>query len=359
MKTQKTIKQVLTVVGATFLILAAGNALAAISGTSCVECHTMHNSQDNASMQFDSGAEPSASLLRAASCSGCHAIPGRANSPTEPIPQVDGQNYGTDTLAGGSFYFVNSADANAHNVIDFGAAEDTALGLTPPGWDYNLDGAVNTEASWTQQLTCSGTYGCHGTHDTVDTFGAISGAHHQPGDIDGTTVGNSYRFLDGIMGLEDPDWEFTTSDTDHNVYKGVARIQTTNTSDQSTISFLCAQCHGKFHTAADIDNTAGPNQMSSPWLRHPTDIDLRDVGGEYADYTFNVEAPAALSTMPADIASADYSSEAIVTCISCHRAHGSPYADLLRWDYDGMSAGTTGDAAGTGCFRCHTTKDGI
>ncbi len=50
-------------------------------------------------------------------------------------------------------------------------------------------------------------------------------------------------------------------------------------------------------------------------------------------------------------------SSPIVTCLSCHRAHGSPYADLLRWDYDTMIAGNAGDATGKGCFVCHTTKD--
>ena len=48
--------------------------------------------------------------------------------------------------------------------------------------------------------------------------------------------------------------------------------------------------------------------------------------------------------------------DAIVTCISCHRAHGTPYADLLRWDYsNNCNAGS--DNADCGCFQCHTTKD--
>jgi predicted CXXCH cytochrome family protein len=41
--------------------------------------------------------------------------------------------------------------------------------------------------------------------------------------------------------------------------------------------------------------------------------------------------------------------DAIVTCISCHRAHGSPYYKLLRWDYAGSIS--------TGCAYCHTSKD--
>jgi len=40
-------------------------------------------------------------------------------------------------------------------------------------------------------------------------------------------------------------------------------------------------------------------------------------------------------------------------CLSCHVAHGSPYADMLRWDYGTMVAGGGGSG---GCFTCHTQK---
>jgi hypothetical protein len=48
---------------------------------------------------------------------------------------------------------------------------------------------------------------------------------------------------------------------------------------------------------------------------------------------------------------------AIVTCISCHRAHGSEYADLLRWDYTAGTSAGSGTNLNSGCFVCHTTKD--
>ena len=45
----------------------------------------------------------------------------------------------------------------------------------------------------------------------------------------------------------------------------------------------------------------------------------------------------------------------MVMCLSCHRPHGSRYADLLRWDYSAMDAG--GGGSDVGCFYCHTTKN--
>ncbi|MDD2558383.1 MAG: cytochrome c3 family protein, partial [Desulfuromonas sp.] len=48
----------------------------------------------------------------------------------------------------------------------------------------------------------------------------------------------------------------------------------------------------------------------------------------------------------------------MVMCLSCHRPHGSPYADMLRWDYSAQISGEPSPSeTHTGCFFCHTTKD--
>lgn len=367
------IKFVVVLMSMAVLAMVAGNAFA-LSGA-CVNCHTMHNSQDGSIMAYD-GAAASGMLLRAGTCAGCHAdasiltgdgIPGTL---IDTIPQIDKQ---TNYLAGGSFYWVKTdeADAKGHNVSDLAIAADGVL-TVPPGFDAAMI-PTGLSTVWTGvddnnvpiQLTCSGVYGCHGDHTQADKFAAVKGAHHDnaAGDLittEPTSVGTSYRFLNGIKGGEAADYELNPTATSHNVYYGTARTGvTTNPTD--TISALCAQCHGKFHTAADIASTT----MSSPWLRHPSDIDMRDVGGEYEHYVYNVQAPVALSAMPASLSNDSYANEAIVTCISCHRAHGSEYDDLLRWAYneEGGPATVAGaDAAnggGQGCFRCHTTKDGI
>ncbi|HEY5674346.1 MAG TPA: cytochrome c3 family protein [Malonomonas sp.] len=344
----------------TALLLVAANAFA-LTGA-CVSCHTMHNSQNGAAMTFDGSATPNSTLLRAGTCGGCHADAtvntGGNGIGNLAIPQVDATTIAT-MPAGGSFNWVKTMDSTGHNVSDLGIAVDVALNEQPPGFDETINTDINGGVNaWSTQLTCAGTNGCHGDHTTGDVFNAVKGAHHDNagGNLTtATTVGNSYRFLLGIKGGEDDDWEQTVSATDHNVYYGAARTTTTpNPTD--TISSLCAQCHGKFHSGVDI----GGGNMSSPWVRHPTDINMVAVGGEYAAYVYNVEAPVALSTLPAAVNDAtSYASEKIVTCVSCHRAHGSDQPDLLRWDYGVMNAGTVTAAAGTGCFRCHTTKDGI
>jgi len=142
--------------------------------------------------------------------------------------------------------------------------------------------------------------------------------------------------------------------------------RTGEVSDTSTISWLCGECHGEYHTETTDVGTA------SPWLRHPTDLSLNDVTGtEYASYNAAADSAAAPYSVIAPVASTDVSAilstvnvtkaaeddEAIVTCLSCHRAHGSPNSSLLRWEYT-MDAGS-GVGANTGCFICHTTKDDV
>ncbi|MDP3013134.1 MAG: cytochrome c3 family protein, partial [Candidatus Subteraquimicrobiales bacterium] len=95
-----------------------------------------------------------------------------------------------------------------------------------------------------------------------------------------------------------------------------------------------------------------------------TDIVLPGGATEYATYNpdgsnlYSVEAPVARPTVPAissNVVTPGAAGDAIVMCLSCHRAHGSPEPDLLRWTYSGMIAGS--GTSDTGCFTCHTSKN--
>ena len=362
-----------------------GTGYAAISGV-CSNCHTMHNSQGGvgevetylSGTLTTGGTTPQNQLLKA-SCIACHTgSSGATNSHDAPIvlhiSNPNGQGAGK-TLAGGDFYWVadglgnlGEADSKGHNVAGI-SGEDDQISYTPPGFDSGAtpgalsDGAIGSLWS-SNQLTCAGTYGCHGNHSDADADSAISGAHH--GNTNGTstvannstTVGNSYRFLGGIKGLENSVWNWDETKADHNEYYGVDGI--TNYGNKDTISYSCAQCHGDFH------NDAGTG-TSSPWIRHPTDIVLPTTEDkEYKNYNpdgdhfYSVEAPVARGIVPTGSSSTvtiggTGTDGAIVMCLSCHRAHGSPEPDILRWTYNGMTAGIGEND--TGCFTCHTTKN--
>lgn len=352
------------------LCLLATPVAAKVDGQ-CAICHTMHNSQDGAPMALDAGGSAQDTpndVLLLRGCVACHT---GSNDGSNVIPYVSDTNaptYGVDgtggnTLAGGSFYWVASgtagndsatADSTGHNVATGQmAGQDQTLLNVPPG----------STTALTAQLRCAGTNGCHGDTSATSDFAAIKGTHHaDDSTIDGLTVATSFRFLNGIVGLEDPDWEYQPTGTSHNQYKGVDRgTDTENQTD--TISSLCARCHNDFHNGSG--NVGGTNPttatFASPWVRHPTDFDMANTAtdSEYRDYggsgnSYVVSTPLASSNVSAVLSNISFTNDdAVVTCISCHRAHGSQNADLLRWDYSQVVAG---GQVGGACFECHTTK---
>jgi len=327
----------------------------------CSNCHTMHYSQHGGVLSEWGQFGPYKALL-ANDCVGCHTGTNDGTNQTPYIfsyspPPTYGTNGTTGTcLAGGNFYWVTQAGGEGTGPKVVGIASPDGTLSTPPGFDGSYtdsEGNAVGGGIWPagQQVTCAGTYGCHGHHNIADPVKAIYGAHHtDDSTIDGTSVGKSYRFLIGILGLEDSDWEYQPTSTAHNQYYGVDRGAVP---DRHTISYLCAECHGDFHSISGAGS-------SSPWFRHPTDFDMGNTGtsSEYRNYggvshTYSVVAPVASTDVSSVISTVTFAGDTIVTCISCHRAHGTPYFKLMRWDYKNWPA-TVGS---NGCNICHTEKD--
>jgi len=382
------------------VIVVACGYVYAIQGV-CSGCHTMHNSQNgqyqvqiyNGSGALSTGVSTPQDYLLLADCIGCHTGPtgdtDATNSFGAPIVLhitcPSGQQGVGSTLAGGDFCFVANGisgrdDRYGHNVVGLAGPDSLITPTnTPPGFhsgatpgEIPSDGAIGS--TWaSNQLSCAGTYGCHGMH----TSAGITGAHHNNTGLRSTqadcssltpsTIGSSYRFLGGICGLEQDNWNWDETISSHNEYYGAnnatgRNLTNTSYSNKRTISYSCAQCHGYFHSQIDDSVTNG----SSPWRRHPTDIMLPN-SGEYASYnpnvagsprTYNLVAPIARPSLPpSNVSQVTPGSDAVVMCLSCHRAHGAPELDILRWHYEDMVAGNAGSDSGTGCFVCHTTKD--
>jgi hypothetical protein len=278
------------------------------------------------------------------------------------IPQVLHHMDGGD-LAAGNFYYVadgfNPDYRRGHNVQGISLLEDPPMD-TPPGFLPNVmipGGAGPNLWPQGQQLTCSGAWGCHGDRTIEDPFKSIAGAHHEDGRVlDGTTVGKSYRFLFGITGKEHKDWEYNAMIDNHNGYRGDINHQATD-----TISYLCGECHAKFHPNPFLGGIREVGQAYYiNWVRHPADIAFSAItspfaGSEYQNFVlYSLEVPVGYDKPTGGEAFVDQNS--IVLCLSCHRAHASPYPDALRWDYEKMLSrpGTQG----TGCITCHTRKGG-
>ena len=374
-------------------------ASAAVTGV-CSDCHTMHNSQNGDPMTFSAGfdttngsATPNDILLRG-NCLQCHTGINSTGGTTPFVysttdPTAAGPGH---TLAGGNFYWTvavggggvyDAFQGGGHDVNFLKTSLHYAF-TTPPGYT-DTGGPAGTWDPSTKPLTCAGTYGCHGNRWLAGNYAAISGAHHSdPGggksgvaSASITKTANSFRFLNGVKGTEVSDWEFGAASASHNEYYGLKRSDDTtavtvpnSSSETISISQLCAECHGAFHNSSGSYPGGSGIQgsgatMASPWIRHPTDFDMGEATG--ADYTaamlndYNPNVPVGRSTLSGLTTTSTISSDgtatgvAIVMCISCHRAHGSPYADLLRWKYGNVVAGTSNP--NYGCFVCHTTKD--
>ena len=362
---------------------------AQVTGT-CANCHVMHNSQDGAPVaktgdgvgwdgngNLTGGSpqdEPQMNLL-VTDCIGCHS-----SSTTSSIITTNGNRipivFNTagppvNGLAGGNFYWVaNIGDAYGHNVRDI-SAQDGTLDIAP-GSNFLQAGCG---PSCHQSLTLpdydnSGDYnnGCEGCHQSPKHHVGHPAGQPVPPDA------GWYRFLSaprghmsgvgggGVYGIEDPDWEANATDVKHNIYFGGDGNIPGPPDFFESISEFCAGCHIEFHSPGyprfGIDNGGGAN----PWLRHPADAIIPD-SGEFADgkvinTAYDPDVPVGKPDLTSFTSSLIENGDKVI-CLSCHRAHGSDQPDMLRWNYSDMIVGTEESAAGTGCFKCHTEKDGI
>jgi hypothetical protein len=344
-------KSLIYIVSIIFFIVLCSQVKAEVAGN-CLNCHTMHNSQGGLDMATYGGTSGNNPCLTRGDCIGCHAydISGTVNVVDiggSLVPQA-WHSAATDLAAGNFKYIATAADDDTgHSVADVDQEGNASMFL-PPG-DQHTTGITATN------FTCAGKYGCHGDRDVTDEITSIKGAHHaDDGTIDGMSTGTSYRFLKGVLGLENPITAWRNVDaTDHNEYKGATSPGTSSLTSpvNGTMSGFCAECHGYYH-GSGTDETGG---TGSPWIRHPTDFSLPS-SGEYTNYTtYSIVAPVARTDVSAvsDTVNPGGTTDDIVMCLSCHGAHATEYYKLMRWEYDSTTLAT----ALEGCNVCHTSKN--
>ncbi|MBN1840875.1 MAG: cytochrome c3 family protein [Deltaproteobacteria bacterium] len=345
---RKTMFRLTILLGAVvFVVMCSGPAVAQVQGP-CVDCHTMHSSQGGTlhATWVNRPYDTEIGSLLVDTCLGCHTTTGSDPS-SNGYPFVKMAGTPNNYLAGG--YFTDGGGDHNDNSHTYGSLEE------PAGYDgteLSSDWYTGDEAL-SGGLTCAGSAGCHGTEDTTDEAEAISGGHH------GNNTELGYRLL-GVDGEEvigngtggDNDYEEAlndapSSDDYHNLYSA---DQTA--ADEASISELCGKCHGNFHgvDVGDTKNAAGA------WIRHPTDEalpadwEIPGTAGEYDenDWKFN---PVGMVDAADPGTGGGGALSVYVTCLSCHRAHGSEYNDILRFDYAAQEAGS--GSVTTGCLGCH------
>lgn len=323
----------------------------------CGNCHTMHNSQGGDGVVTGS---PLRHLL-GDTCIGCHTGANNGFNTTPFVYATTEPTYGTDTLAGGNFYWVTSLlagegdDTKGHNVLDLSGQDTNILAGPPPqgapGNVYDCANSCHFTLAVAQTAVPALGSGCEGCHlapahhaDDSDTLIGCDASETPPFENDGY-----YRFLSGHMsgsnkgvcGIEADDWEYNPSSTDHNEYLGwvgdhhfIAGFYNLG----HTMTAYCCGCHAGFHIQQDAGGA---------WIRHPSDAALPDT---YAYEVYNPIAPVARPSLDGWTAASPTVTPGtdLVMCLSCHRAHGSPYASMLRW---------SGSEDDDGCIICHTTNN--
>lgn len=314
------------------LVMLPSIAEAGLVTGSCVNCHTMHNSDDGATMSGGTAAgAPAAKRLLRRDCVGCHT--GRENDSTtgrataDPkAPQV------TSTAGANAAGYFNKNSANSHNEANL----TTATWFTGTALTQGPGGVVPVA-----DLSCEN---CHA---------GAAGAHHKStgaGTVkSGATAEESYRML-GISAA-DVTGEVAAGGTGFIATNGKTApshnynvVNSYLASTDKGMNLFCASCHDDFHGRTASTNT---QLATGEWVRHPTDIAISTYGASYKDTT-DTNVPVGSATIGAAVVTD------VVMCLSCHKAHGSDQQDMLRFSYNLNKAGDA--TAATGCETCHGSK---
>lgn len=311
---------------------------------SCGACHTMHNLENGIPVN----PSPDNNFLLIMNspsdlCLSCHASTLGAvwsNAPMSPAPE----------LGAGNFVFHSAPNINdapngmmvplagshgIHNCVapSRNAAQDP-VHATAPGGSFQAS-----------ELSCTS---CHDPHGNTN-FRMLRGT--------GPLPGNNYIFVNEAPAAAGID------------LSGPAESRTLHTAYQSGWSMWCANCHGMYH------------ESSGTGFEHPVDETLDgDVVQSYGYYdgsgnpTGGNPLTSYLPQVPFQDLGATTTStggpskSSRITCMTCHRAHGSSAVDLGRWDFrvvnlrmDGAQSGSfplpnpygLGTVERQLCVKCH------
>jgi len=189
---------------------------------------------------------------------------------------------GRKDLAGGSFTPTLSFDDTGHNI----RKRDRTLGLNPPG-----GGSLEAFECWS----------CHDAHDN----------------------GNFRNLKKKINGYTTPVEADGDPGFQQNVYV-------------SGINDFCGACHEDF-------NSRRNGRGSKGWTLHPVGITISSADHADLEHWSRLANKVTQAEYPSGNPDDIYGAQ--VFCLSCHRAHASPYKNAMRWNHRQKPYG---------CLECHT-----
>ena len=319
---------------------------------------------------------------------------------------TEGSNF-TQIGAGGDFanagtynsstgWSLNGASGDGSGTVALGKGHSIGLtNVAPPG---NNTGGGTAVGSTIATFSCTSCHDPHGTSSTtlyINKFrnlkanAMVSGAQETWTNMGAGSVDIASSYVGGVnsgnntggqlatggscatVAAENCIWPVMNTAGSQNAYKTSGTAPTfagsgiaLNATPWVQMSAFCAQCHGAWH-----EGTTTTNMSVSDWARHPVDNAIDDgtessgAGVNITDFAWYngltgtaVKVPAAQDVGTDTFYYANNSADKVF-CLSCHFAHGSPYYDILRWNYTTTvtSGGQTGNGVptGKGCQQCH------
>lgn len=382
------------------LLISAPAAFAFHSGgvAECEGCHTMHNSLDGAAMtsatpQFQAGPYLLQGNDASSACLNCHQ--GSAGSyhistadadmpaGTAPLQMTPGGDFGwlkktyTFTVRGSAA--TNAGERHGHNIVagDYGYVADATLTVAPGG-SYP---AAN--------LACSSCHDPHGKYRR-DSTGAIatnglpiknSGSYATSADPTTWGAVGVYRILGGI-GYQPKSLAGSFGFTQQvpaavapSTYNRSEATTQTRVAYGNNMSEWCANCHTGLLRGSYTSGMGG--------LTHPAGNGAKLGATILANYNAYVKsgdmsgtsANSYNSLVPFEMGSADYTamkavaknddtalggadSNSNVNCLSCHRAHASGFASMLRYAHENEFM-TIADASGNSIYDPNSTTSAV
>lgn len=325
----------------------------------CQGCHTMHNSQRNAAMNFNAtgtgvGTAPGTGytdllLLPNATdtCLRCHGGNTASYNVFESNPTgASLQEY----YSAGNFVFLledNINDGRGGSTSPISGSEsghNLRSGIKGSNWESGLNANLYPPGGQTElannNIECSS---CHDPHGQ----GSFRILYQQGQSVD--VAGDTVTFA-GTIDADEISYNSIETTTNHNAYR-------------AGYSEWCSTCHGDFHAASgslihpsgelmSADIVANYNQyrgvqdcVDNP-PTGPTDpCGTGTVTDAYLpDVPFEDPTPGYLTTS-SQVGPVAGTSR--VACVSCHRAHATSARDAGRWDFQILFLSTDGVTSGS------------
>ena len=296
----------------------------------CSDCHTMHNSQNNSPMRYDSSPTPAPILLRHADatslCLYCHG------SVTAP-----------DVLAPVTMYSGSGDEYSGAGFFEYGLGMESSK-----SHDLGVSSSVPLSTMGTLTLTCSS---CHDPHGN-DNYRNLLTKQNPSGA--GTTVVLGTDVFEEVAPANPP-----TRQGSINAYKR------SNIGYKSNMSSWCTECH-------DILTSNEMGSAPAHFMRHPSNVALDAYSPSRTNASHWVEGEGeGFGTATGDttegvprvrfqVSTASNFTEAKnvspsneVFCISCHLAHGGNHQKALVWPFRESAGGVGRKDMISPCQQCH------